>query len=211
MKKRFPIVLSSLMLVFAVSAKTTVNKSIRIDEGERHAGGCTSVNGSIVVEQGAEVTGGCKTVNGSIKIARDCAVARVQSVNGSVRIGEKTEIKSDIETVNGSIHCEKGVYIDGNIETVNGSMNLQGTEVEGRITTYNGDITLSRKSVVHEDIIIKDNKGHNNRKEPLRITIDNSIVEGDIINREEDIDVVVLIRNNGQVKGEVYDARVEED
>ncbi|MBN1561173.1 hypothetical protein JW998_13045 [candidate division KSB1 bacterium] len=211
MKIMINIVLVFLMLAFSVSAKTTVNKSIRIDEGERHAGGCTSVNGSIVVEQGAEVTGGCKTVNGSIKIARDCTVARLQSVNGSIRVGEKTEIRSGIDTVNGSIHCEEGVHINGSIETVNGSMNLQGTEVEDGITTYNGDVALTRKSIVHDDIIIKDSKGHNNRKEPLRITIDDSIVDGDIINREEDIVVIVYLKNDGQVRGDIYDARVEEE
>ena len=203
--------LSIFILAFTISAKTTVNKSIHIQEGERHSGGCSSVNGSIVVEAGAEVKGGCKTVNGSIKIANDCKIRRLQSVNGSIRIGQNSEIHSDVETVNGSIQCKEGVYIDGNIDTVNGSVKLRGAEVEDKITTYNGSVTLTQKSIVHDDIIIKDNKGHNDRKKPLLITIDNSVVKGDIINKEEDIEVIVYLRNGGRVNGDIYDCQIDED
>jgi DUF4097 and DUF4098 domain-containing protein YvlB len=169
------------------------------------------VNGSIVVDEGARVSGGCKTVNGSIKIAEDCKIRGLHSVNGSIRVGEETEIESDIESVNGSIQCQNGVYIDGDIETVNGSIKLQGTEVEEGISTHNGSITLTRNSIVHEDIVVKDSKGRNNRRDPLRITVDNSVVEGDIINKEEDIEVIVIIKNGGRVKGDIFDAYVEED
>lgn len=207
------IVLSFLIAIMTITlnAKTTVNKSIHVAEGERLSGGCTTVNGSIVVDEGAEVLGGCTTVNGSITVARNCIVRYLKSVNGTIRVQEETQVESDIESVNGAIQCEQGVRINGDIETVNGAIKLRGTEVEDDVTTYNGAISLSHGSIVHHDIIIKDSKGHNNRREPLRITIDDSIVEGDIINREDDIEVIVTLRNGGKVKGDIIDAQVEKE
>ena len=148
---------------------------------------------------------------GSIKISEECSVRNVESVNGSIRIGEETEVRSDIKTVNGSISCSEGVVVGDDISTVNGSIKLKNTEVMESITTYNGSVTLTEKSIVRDDIIVKDNKGNNNRRQPLKIIIDNSVVEGDIINREDDIEVIVYLRNGGRVKGEIIDADVEED
>ena len=55
-----------LILLMAVPAfAATVNKSIRIADGEE-SGGATSVNGSITVGDNAVVTGGLTTVNGKI-------------------------------------------------------------------------------------------------------------------------------------------------
>jgi DUF4097 and DUF4098 domain-containing protein YvlB len=204
-------ILAGFILGLNVAAETTVNKSIHIEKGERHSGSCTSVNGSIEIDEGAEVSGGCKTVNGSIRLAEECYVHDLQSVNGSIHVGEKSEVRSDIETVNGGVDCKEGVQISGEINTVNGSIKLTGAKVEEDISTYNGSISLTDNAIAHSDIIIKDNKGHNDRREPLRITIDNSVVEGDIINREDDIEVIVYLRNGGTVKGEIIDARVEEE
>ncbi len=201
----------TLLIAGALSAKTTVNKSIHIGEGERHSGGLSSVNGSITIDEGAHISGSCKTVNGSIRVAEECRIRNLQSVNGSIRVAEEVEIESDIETVNGSINCDEGVQINGDVQTVNGSIKLKNTHVDKGISTYNGSVTLTERTVVRKDIIVKDATGHNNRRDPLKIIVDNSTVEGDIINREEDIEVIVYLRNGGRVNGEIVDAIVEKE
>ena len=182
------------ILALSVSsfAKVTVNKSIRVDAGDRMSGGCTTVNGSIVVEKDAHVGGRCKTVNGSIKLEAGCVV-------------------DGISTVNGSIRCAEGVVVDGSVQSVNGFIQLKGVTVERDITTHNGDVTLEKESVVHDDIIIKDSKGNNNRNKPLEIVIDNSVVRGDVINRNDDIEVIVYLLNGGDVRGRVENVTVERD
>lgn len=208
-------IISVFIMVFVFITTTfaldmTVNKSITIRSGEHTSGGCSSVNGRILIEEGAHIRGTCKTVNGSIKIEQDCQVNAIKTVNGSIRVDENTKVKTEVESVNGSIELQDGVYVGGNLQTVNGSIKITGTEVNRDITTYNGSVSLYRKSVVHDDIIIKDNKGNNHRRRPLEIIIDNSTVEGDIINKEEDIEVIVYLRDGGEVNGRIINAEIVE-
>ena len=155
------------------------------------------------------MTGTCRTVNGSIKIGENSQVKRLQTVNGSIKVGESTKVGSDIETVNGRIECAKDVYVRGSVQTVSGSIELSRTTVHRDITTHNGHITLEDYSVVERDIIVKNNKGKSRRRKPLTITIaDGSVVEGDIIVKDDDIKVMVHLKDGGKVIGRVIGAKV---
>jgi DUF4097 and DUF4098 domain-containing protein YvlB len=199
------------LLTLPLAAKTTLNSSIYIEAGEHHEGGCTSVNGSIHVGEGARINGGCRSVNGSIEVESNCITRDLESVNGGIEVGEKTQVRGDIASVNGPCQCDAGVFVKGDAKTVNGSIQLDGTEVEGGLETYNGDISLSNEAIVRQDIIIKESKRNEQREKPLYITIDNAVVEGDVINKDDDLEVVVVLRNGGEVKGEVVNARVQRE
>lgn len=200
-----------VMVMAPLFAETTVNKSIHIRSDERRSDGCNTVNGSITLDDGVRVSGGCKSVNGSIRIGDDCVVRRVSTVNGAIRLGRDNTVGSDIESVNGSISCQTGTIVDDGIETVNGSIEIDGTTVEDDITTYNGSISLSNRSEVGDNIIVKRNRGHNNRRKPLYITIDRSTVHGDVINYEDDIEVIVILRDGGEVRGDIVNAIVKRE
>jgi len=94
------------------------------------------------------------------------------------------------------------------VASVNGDIDLDSTEVEHNVVTYNGNITLSHKTVVHGDIIVKDNKGKSNSLRSLKIWIKDSVVEGDIIVREEEKIVEVYLLNGGKVEGRIEGAEV---
>ena len=205
------VVFLALMLSVAAFAKISVNKSIRIEAGERRSGGCSTVNGSIKIEPDAHLGGSCKTVNGSITLDHGCVVDGLSTVNGVIRVGKECEIKDDISSVNGAIRCAEGVVVDGSVKTVNGAIRLQGVEVQGGISTYNGDVTLENGSVVFDDVIVKDTKGNDRCNKPLEIVIDNSFVRGDVINRDDKNKVVVYLLNGGDVKGKIRNAKVERD
>jgi len=186
-----------------------VNKSLYVSDGETVRGGRTTVNGSIIIGSDAEVKGDCRSVNGSIEVGRSSKVRDLQSVNGSIRIKDAAVVRGDVESVNGSVTCYPGVEINGNIATVNGAVELENTRVRRDITTYNGEILLLDKSSVHGDIIVKKNRGKSHRRRPLTIEItENSVVEGGIIVKDGDIDVIVYLSRGGKVKGRIRNAEV---
>jgi DUF4097 and DUF4098 domain-containing protein YvlB len=197
------------LLSLPLSAKTTLNSNIHVDAGEHLSSGCNSVNGSIDVGEGASIDGGCRSVNGSIQIESNCTTRDLQAVNGGIKVGGKTQVRGDIGSVNGPVECGTGVYVRGDVESVNGAIQLDSTEVDGGLETYNGDIKLCNSTVVHSDIVIKDSRRKERREQPLEIMIDNSVVEGDVIIKEDDLEVVVVLRNGGHIKGEVINACVQ--
>lgn len=206
------VTLAVLLLVsLGHSIDITVNRSIRVEDGERKSGSLTTVNGSIYVGKEARVTGTCRSVNGKIRIGESSRVKRLQTVNGGVEVAEDAYVGSDIESVNGPISCGRGVYVRGSVESVNGPIELERTTVHKDITTYNGTITLEDRSVVERDIIIKENKGSTNRRKPLDIYLrDRSVVEGDIIVKQDDFEVIVHLEG-GRVEGKIIGATIERD
>ncbi|MDZ7723172.1 MAG: hypothetical protein U5R06_10305 [candidate division KSB1 bacterium] len=195
------VMLLMLLCTSCFSMGLSVNKSIVVEKGER-TGGCTSVNGSITVKDDAKVYGMCRTVNGQIRIQGNCRVEHVQSVNGSIHIGEATDVEGDISTVNGSVTCKKKVKVDGDIKTVNGYIELVNTTVTDDISTHNGDITLNKNSTVLKDIIIKDSHNSHGNPNHLKIRIVDSTVEGDIVNRDRQKSVTVYLVGDSRVNGE---------
>ena len=112
--------------------------------------------------------------------------------------------------INGNVHCEPGVKVTGCVETINGKIILERTSVEEDLSTYNGNIELSDNTIIIGDIVIKERHGTNPEHHELKIEIDNSTVEGDMINEEPDTDVTVYLSHGGKIKGRTVDVKVVE-
>ncbi len=220
---------SAVLIISATIGFSSVNKSISIDSDGKTSSSLSSVNGSITVGDNVIVNGSITNVNGSIRTGEKCEIEddvrnvngsiklgdnssakRIKSVNGSIRVGKGVRIEGMIGSVNGSVKCDTGTTIGEGIDTVNGSITLYGTEVSDGIITYNGHIKLKDKSVIYKDIIIKKNRsGFLNRvfgkkKKTLRIRLSgNSVIKGDIINKDEDRDVILEIDNGSRVEGKL--------
>ena len=76
-------VINIVFLIFFNSAceSTSVNKSIRIKDGEKVSGDISSVNGSIRIGKNCQIDGDCRTVNGIIEIGQNSVVDDIQTVN----------------------------------------------------------------------------------------------------------------------------------
>lgn len=203
MKNSLQAVIGAVLLFTAIGCGT-INRPIHIADGSQVSRSLTSVNGSITIGSSCEIDGTCQTVNGSIKIGDDTSVdGKVASVNGSIRVGQRVIVDGSLKAVNGSVSTGRECRIDGSIATVNGCITLVETIVENKLVTYNGRIILKRGSEVLGDIIIKDTDG-NSRRKPLTIKIGGkSIVHGDIINENDDLEVNVYIIEGARVDGEL--------
>jgi DUF4097 and DUF4098 domain-containing protein YvlB len=205
-----------------------VNKSVRVGEGETSHRGRSTVNGSVYIGDNAKVLGNCSTVNGKIQVGENCQVRSLSTVNRGVTIGSDTEVDGKISTVNGSVTCEESVQVDGNISTVNGSITCRrGVRVDGKLSNVNGDIKLTKTvikddihthtgdlvladhSIVEGDIIILRSRNVSIKHREITIHISGeSVVKGDIINRDEKLDVKIILMDGGTVEGKVEDAEV---
>ena len=209
-----------LILLMAVPALgATVNKSIKIGDGEESRG-ATSVNGSITVGDNAVVTGALTTVNGKIIVDSGASIERAKTVNGGLRladnvkaedlttvngsmtVGENTSIDGDITGVNGRIELAKGVTVSQGISTVNGRIELTSTEVGGNIETVNGDVELAKGSVVMGDLVVEKpdgwNWGNKKSRKPRIVIGPGSRVEGKI---ELEREVELFISDSAEVGG----------
>ncbi len=163
---------AACLLLLAVPALGSVNKSVTIGDGET-ADEAKSVNGSVTVGDDAVVNGELSTVNGAISIGDRAAVQDAHTVNGRISIGSGVS-SADLETVNGSIKVDKDGRIDGSVTAVNGSIGVAGgsrvrddlsnvngnieldaSEVAGSMSTVNGDVELSAGAVVKGDITVE--------------------------------------------------------
>ena len=88
---------------------------------------------------------------------------------------------------------------------------MKRTSVEEDLTTYNGNIELLENTVVSGDVIVKEKHGSNSDYHELKIEIDKSVVEGDLINKDPDTQVQVFLSNGGKVKGRIINAKVMEN
>lgn len=104
-----------------------------------------SVNKSITIGAG-EKSDGANTVNGSIRVGERAVVTgALRTVNGKIRVGDDATIE-DAYTVNGSLRLADGVRA-GDLETVNGAIILgQNTQVDGKVEAVNGRISLEQGS-----------------------------------------------------------------
>jgi DUF4097 and DUF4098 domain-containing protein YvlB len=205
-----------LVLLLAVPAFASVNKSVKIGAGEE-SNGASSVNGSITVGDNAVVTGGIKTVNGSINVGNGAEIRNAATVNGKLRLGDGVSAR-DLSTVNGSVKAGRGASIDGTVETVNGSISLEeessvsgdvgnvngsidlhGAEVGGDVSTTTGNIELTQ-TVVKGDVIVEEPsfwKRATSRK-PRVVIGPGSRVEGKIVLEHE---VRLYISESAEVGG----------
>jgi cytoskeletal protein CcmA (bactofilin family) len=194
-----------LTLLMAVPAfGASVNKSIRVGDGEE-SGGATTVNGSITVGSDAVVTGGLRTVNGSIRVGSGSTIENAKTVNGSltmaegvetrdlgtvngaITLGERSSVDGDVSAVNGSITLEKSAVVTGEIGNVNGKIRVDGATVEGKVKTVTGDVRL-HDAVLKDDLLIEEpgmwsNSGK--KRKPRIIIGPGSRIEGDIVIEHE--------------------------
>jgi DUF4097 and DUF4098 domain-containing protein YvlB len=201
-----------ILAIYLLGCDISVNRSIHIRNGEIVRHSLNSVNGSVIVGSNCVIKGNCRSVNGRVAIGRNSDVSDLQSVNGRILVESNVTVDGDIESVNGSITCDQGVKIRGRISSINGSIDLDSTQVRRNIVIYNGNITISKKSVVQRDIVIKGSKSRSNSRRSLKIRIeDGSVVEGDIMVRDEDKKVEVYLSNGGKVSGRIEGAEVYEE
>jgi hypothetical protein len=193
--------LALAVLLFALPAAASVNKSIRIEAGTT-ADGASSVNGSVTVGSGAIVTGDVSTVNGTIRIEDNAQVegadtvngglrlgsgvsARgLETVNGSIRVGDNSTIDGGIEAVNGKIELGNGTRVDRGVQNVNGAIEIAGAEVGGNVETVSGDVELTDGAILRGDLIIERPNSWgwnmNKNRKPRVIIGPGSTVEGTI-------------------------------
>jgi hypothetical protein len=205
--------LLSILIVTFLSfygCDASVNRSQHLADGGRSTG-LNSVNGSIHVGANCIVDGGCHTVNGRVEVGDGSQVEALKTVNGRIRIGARVDVGGDAETVNGSIECGPGSKVHGDVRTVNGRVELRNTVVDDEVSTVNGDVLLSDKSVVRGGIVIKGRRGHffggNDRGLEIRVE-GGSVVEGGIDVRDPERKVKVYVDKDSSIQGEVHNAEV---
>lgn len=213
MRQRVLFCLSTLVLVLASAALAggSVNKSIRVGDGETADRALSSVNGSITVGSRAELSGSAETVNGGISVGDDSRTWDLTSVNGRVRIGARVTVDGDLSSVNGSVDSGEESVVTGRVETVNGGIELRGTTVQGDLQTVNGHVVLDRGSRVEGDLVVegRNNHGWTSHQKPLVIELrDGSVVEGDVEVRDEDRKVTVRLSGGSAVNGQVRGAEL---
>jgi DUF4097 and DUF4098 domain-containing protein YvlB len=209
MRLKTVLLLFVVLAISSLNCNLSVNKTLRIDDGERVRNSLNTVNGSIIIGEDCDVRGDCRTVNGRIEVGRNSKVRDLEIVNGGIRIDRNVEIKGNLSSINGKVDCSRGVRVNGEISTINGAIDLERVIVEDNIETYNGNITLKDKCEVYGDILIKRNKGKSDRRRNLKIRIsDNSVVEGDIIVRDDRMKVIVYLSDGGKVKGKIKNAEI---
>jgi len=201
-----------LLIFFLGCGDLGLNRTIQVADGEKRSQDLNSVNGAILIGRQCEILGNCRTVNGGIEIGESSTVHDLMAVNGSISIAENARIIGDVTTVNGSIECESGVVVNDEVSTINGDINLDRTRVEYDVKTINGDVLLRNKTVVNGDVVIRARRGFSTENAAIHITIqDSSIVEGNIINRDEKRTVKVILARGGQVKGKIQKAEVVQE
>jgi len=208
------LVFSVILLATASAfAETTINKSIRISDGQTVEHSLNSINGSINIGSGTEILGGTRSVNGGIKVGDDSRTENLYSVNGAIRVGDRVTIDGDLQTVNGTIGTGENTVVTGGVESVNGDADLVGTTVYADLQTVNGSLTLDRGSRIQGNVIVEESHGNNHhRQKPLRIDIRNgSVVEGDIDILDKDREVIVRLSSGGTVVGQIRGAEVIEE
>lgn len=201
-----------LLLAGVATSHATVNKSIRIDDGESASRDLSSVNGSIRIGDQADVRE-VSTVNGRISLGDDCRAEELTTVNGSITVGRRGVIDGDMEAVNGSLRADDGTSIRGNVTTVNGSIDLRGATVEKDVETVNGSIRLDEGTLVEGSVIVEDagRRGWSwGKPKPLEIEIaGGSIVKGNVENLDDEREVIVILRDGSTVEGEIRGAEVD--
>ena len=202
--------IAALSLLLSLPSQATINKSIRIDEGETVNRNLGSVNGSIRIGRNATVKGHAETVNGAITIRDGASVRGAETVNGAIRIGTEASLDGDVETVNGAIKAGSGTRIEGDVETVNGGVELLGTKVTGNLHTRNGSVRLKDGSRVQGNLVVEKVRSgwFFGRKSSLKIYIDGAIVGGDVVVKDSDRDVQVILSGGGKVEGQIRGAEV---
>ncbi len=194
------------LLLAGSMACASVNKSIRVDDGTQSSGHST-VNGSVTVGRDAVIDGSLETVNGairvdentrlhtastvngSIRLAAGVSARDVESVNGSIGIGDNVTIDGVVSVVNGKIDIERGSSVRESVSNVNGDIRIEGAEIGGSLETVNGDIWLTDSTHVGGDLVVEKPKSWGIRwkkeKKPQVVIGPGVRITGDIVLERE--------------------------
>lgn len=107
-----------------------------------------SINETVRLRDGETRTGSINTINGSILIGNNCEVdGDCRSVNGRIEVGKNSRVRN-LQAVNGHIRIESGSQVDEDISTLNGPVSCYaGVKVDGSIKSVNGGIELHNVTV----------------------------------------------------------------
>ncbi len=196
----------------------SVNGSIRVDADAEIGGDCRTVNGSITLADHVQIDGSCETVNGSIVIADSCRLDDAQTTNGRIEIGKNCQIRGDVRTTNGRLIASEGCVLGGSLRTTNGDIEINGVDLKEDIYLSNGQLDIGRKSRIGGNIVINPSKSsfssffglfrsNRRRQKPLEVYIrQHSVIEGDLIVKNDNRTVIVYIDGSSEVKGRIVNA-----
>jgi hypothetical protein len=184
-----------------------VNKNVAVADGTSSSG-YSSVNGNIKIGVQCNISGGCKTVNGNIVIGENTRVGDLQTVNGYVKLYREVKVDGDAETINGYIRCAQGVEVEGTLSTINGNITCSGTEISRDIKTCNGNIDLDKNSTVSGSVIIMGTSSTEPVKTIYIRLSGQSVIKGDILVKDSNRKVKVVLSDSSMVEGKVFDAEL---
>ena len=208
LKKQYVVLAGIGMLMFALQASASVNKSVKVPDGGT-ADGASSVNGSVTVGTYATINGDLETVNGSIRIGEGTTLGDAETVNGSLRVGDSARarnletvngkiqvgsnvtVEGEVTAVNGSIDIQNGSQVARNVENVNGRIELSGARIGGDLTTVNGSVYVVDGAVIRGDLRVEkpSRSGWNSKNKKPKVVIGpGSKVEG-VINLEQEVEL----------------------
>jgi len=217
--QKFALVAGLTALMLALPAQSTVNKSVKIEDGAT-SGGASSVNGSVTVGENATVSGDLSTVNGTIRvgagsviesagtvngkvqIARNVKSEDLETVNGAINVAENAEVKGDISAVNGGIRLDQGSTVSKDLSNVNGDIELTASQVGGDVSTVSGDVELADGAVILGNLIVEEPKGFFNssrNSKPPKIIIGPGCRVDGVLRLERE--VKLFISETAQVGG----------
>ena len=206
--KRFLLIVP-VAFFFLAGCHLAIEGDIFIESGRSVRSSINVIEGDITIGSECFIRASCRTVEGDIEIGRGSRVANLQCVEGNIYVGRDVVVRRDVELVEGDIVCRRGVTVGGNINAIDGRIEIENTVVEEDITTFDADIRLDDRSRVEGDIIIRRSPDDHGRHRQVRIEITGgSVVMGDILNRDENVDVRVYLSNGGRVEGRVRDVEI---
>ncbi len=137
----------TLSLVLALQACVNgVNGSVDVPAGTSVSDAST-VNGSVNLGSNAKADK-ASSVNGSIELAGSALAGSAETVNGDISLAENATISGDASTVNGALSLAHGAAVNGELSNINGRITIDGGHVGHGLATVNGDIHLTRNTVI---------------------------------------------------------------
>jgi len=209
MRSKRILLIVAVMLFILAACHLAIERDIHVESGRTVRGSINVIDGDITIGSDCLVRSSCRTVDGDIEVGRGSRVDNLQSVDGNIYVGRNVAVRRDVELVDGSIVCRSGVVVGGNINAIDGSIEIENTVVERDITTYDAGIRLDDRSRVDGDIIIRRSPDEHDRHRRVTIEIaGGSVVKGDIVNRDGNVDVRVYLSQDGRIEGRVDDVKV---
>ena len=80
---------------------------------------------------------------------------RLDTVNGSVTLADRTQVTGAVDAVNGGVLLAPNVNVAGDVTNVNGNIELDHAQVGGGLRTTNGDIEVGADARVAGRILVE--------------------------------------------------------